>query len=194
MYTLIGDIVGSSRLDDWPAAQAAIDAALGRVSAHVDVVQRLEPTMGDEVQGGFATIGDAALATLLIRLELLPRIDIRFGLGFGETSVVDADRRPILQNGPGWKAARTAIDALDDARRTGYVGPDSEEVNAFLVVRDALVDRLSAQHRRMLLHSLHGLSQREIAQVEQRTESAVSQAFRRGIRAVRDAQLILRKA
>lgn len=217
MYTVIGDIVGSRRLMDRAAAQRTIVAALARVSTAIPLAQRLEPTFGDEVQGGFHTIADAALATLLIRLELnrlahpsptdragdarSPELVVmRFGIGHGDVRVFEIDSQPIRQDGPGWHTARDAIDSLGKKAGTRYVGSDGitwpgpDAVNAFLVARDGLVDTLNHRQRRMLLCSLHGESQKAIAEVEGISESAVSQAFARGVSAVRDAQSLFGKA
>lgn len=201
MFTLIGDIVGSRKIPDRSLAQQAISDALSRVNEVLDTTQPLEPTVGDEVQGGFATIVDATLATLLIRLELAPAIDLRFGLGCGDVTVLDENRRPLLQDGPGWWTAREAINGLKNKRGTRYVGPSPEhahadhtpahaaQVNAFLLARDGLVATFNDRQRRMLLMSLKGRSQREIAETEQISESAVSQAFARGVRAAHEAQI-----
>ena len=192
MYTLIGDVVGSRRLSDRAEAQTRIGEALDRVAGWLPLAQRLEATVGDEFQGGFEALADATLAALAVRLELLPDIDVRCGLGTGEVTVHDPDRRPLLQDGPGWWAAREALDELGRARRaalrTWYVGPAAGSANAFLTVRDALVDRLNDRSRRMLLHALQGRTQAEIADAEGISRSAVSQAFARGVGAVRDAQ------
>ena len=56
--------------------------------------------------------------------------------------------------------------------------------------RDALVDRLNARSRSMLVHALGGASQKQIAAAEGVSESAVSQAFARGVGAVREAQAV----
>jgi len=191
VYTLIGDIVGSRRLDDRAGAQARIGAVLREVSPVVRPAQDLEATVGDEFQGAFRTVGDAALAALLVRLALLPDVDVRCGLGFGEVTVHDRDRRPLLQDGPGWWSARDALDALSRPRRaaerTWYVGPDAGRVNAFLLTRDALVDRLGDRGHRLLAAALRGDSQADIAAAEGISRSAVSQQFARGVGAVRDA-------
>ncbi|WP_285104667.1 hypothetical protein [Promicromonospora sp. MEB111] len=217
MYTVIGDIVGSRNLTDRARAQQAIVATLGRVSMAIPLAQRLEPTFGDEVQGGFKTIGDASLATLLIRLELnqlanpspagrpsagpLPDLIVmRFGIGQGDVGVFDLESQPIRQDGPGWHAARDAIDSLGKRAGARYVGPvgagwpEPEVVNAFLVARDGLVDTLNHRQQRMLLSALHGESQKSIAEQEGISESAVSQAFARGVSAARDAQFLFGKA
>lgn len=201
MFTLIGDLIGSREVPDRAAVQRMVGKVLGRVNDAIDTAQLLEPTVGDEVQGGFSTIGDATLATLLIRLELAPDVDMRFGLGYGDVTVHDGDRRPLLQDGPGWWTAREAIDKLKGKRGTFYAGPQGDDrapdpafVNAFLLARDALVVTLNDRQHRMLLLALRGQSQKAIAKAEGITESAVSQAFARGVRAAHDAQITFGKA
>lgn len=191
LYTLIGDVVGSRRLDDRAAAQERIGVALREVAPLVSPAQDLEATVGDEFQGAFTTVADAALAALLVRLALLPTVDVRCGLGHGEVTVHDEARRPLLQDGPGWWSAREALDVLSRPRRaterTWYVGPGAGRVNAFLLTRDALVDRLPDRGHRLLAAALRGDSQADIATVEGISRSAVSQQFARGVGAVRDA-------
>ncbi|WP_423464666.1 hypothetical protein ACO229_09290 [Promicromonospora sp. MS192] len=217
MFTVIGDIVGSRNLSDRAQAQRSVVTTLSRVGASIPVAQRLEPTFGDEIQGGFQTIAHATLATLLIRLELAwlahppPRsaqqdtktpdlIVMRFGIGQGDVRVFEIDTQPIRQDGPGWHTARDAIDALGKKAGTRYVGPENAgapsqaAVNAFLIARDGLVDTLNHRQQRMLLRALHGDSQKAIAELEGISESAVSQAFARGVSAVRDAQCFFGKA
>jgi hypothetical protein len=199
MYAVIGDVVGSRGLADRGAAQRRIAAVLAEVSGLVPGVQPLEPTVGDEFQGAYADLGQATRAALLVRLGLLPEVDVRCGIGAGETTVYDASRRPLLQDGPAWWAAREALDHLAAPRRSGVrtwvVGPGAPDdlalANAHLLCRDALVDRLSERGWRMLRLSLLGETQQAIADAEGISKSAVSQQFARGIGAVRDAQDLL---
>ena len=192
-YTLIGDLVDSRRLPDRGAAQERVGATLSAMRGRLAVAQPLEPTVGDEFQGAFDRLADAVTAALLIRLELLPEVDVRCGLGFGDVTIHDPDRRPVLQDGPGWWTARDALAELGRPRRSGartwYIGPDAARVNSFLLTRDALVDRLGDRGRRMLALAVGGASQREIAEAEGVSKSAVSQQFARGVGALRDAQL-----
>jgi hypothetical protein len=194
MYAVIGDVVKSRQLADRERTQADLVVALAETAVAVPGVQPLEPTVGDEFQGAYATLGDATHVALLIRLRILPQADVRLGIGFGETTVYDRTRRPLLQDGPAWWAAREALEHLARPRRstqrTWYVGPESARANAFLLCRDALVDRLSDRGWRMLRMSLQGSSQREIAEAEGISTSAVSQQFARGITAVREAQAL----
>ena len=200
-YALIGDLVGSRRTGSRAGAQDALHDALAQASAVVAPVDRLEPTVGDEFQGVYTSSGQATLAALLVRLHLPEPLDARCGIGVGEREVFDPDRTPMLQDGPVWWSARAAIEALDEpgarTRRTWLDGggiATADEVamtNAFLLARDALVDRLNDRSRRMLRRALAGDSQRVIAAAEEISESAVSQAFAKGVSAIRDAQQML---
>lgn len=200
LHTVIGDLVGSRQVADRTAVQQALGRALEEVNEALYPLQALEPTFGDELQGGFAGLADAARAALLVRLSLLPLVDTRYGIGHGEVTVHDDTRRPVLQDGPGWWAARDAIDALATGharRRTGYVGAAGDPpvqvaaANAFLTCRDQLVERLNDRGRRILRLALLGHSQKEIAEAEAITPSAVSQQFSRGVGAVVDAHDLL---
>lgn len=201
VYAIIGDLVGSRRSGSRSAVQGALLAALEATSAVVPPVDRLEATVGDEFQGVYADLAQATLATLFVRLHLPASVDARCGIGVGEREVYGADRTPMLQDGPAWWSARAALEALDQpnarSRRTWFDGGDivsaaeATVMNAYLVTRDALVDRLNDRSRRMLRSALAGASQREIAVEEEISESAVSQAFAKGVSAVRDAQQML---
>ena len=195
--TVIGDLVGSRRAPDRGELQRSLGEALSELNATVATVQAFEPTVGDEFQGACPTLADATLATLLVRLALRGRGDARCGIGVGEVTVHDDTRTPLLQDGPGWWAARDAIEAVEQARgdrRTWYVGPDAATTNAFLLCRDQVVARLNDRGARMLRLALLGHSQREIAEREGVYPSAVSQQFSRGIATVLAAQRLLADA
>jgi hypothetical protein len=195
MFALIGDMVGSRGLTDRGGAHRRLQGVLREVDALVPGVQPLEATVGDEFQGAYETAHHAGRVALLVRLAMLPMVDVRAGIGHGEAETFDADRRPLLQDGPAWWAAREALDWMAAPRRsalrTWVVGVGSEDVNARLMCRDALVDRLNERGWRMLSLALRGHTQQEIAALEGVSKSAVSQAFSRGIAAVRDAEDLL---
>lgn len=194
VYTVIGDLVGSRTVADRSAVQQGLNAALAGVNRTVAVAQPFEPTVGDEYQGACSTVHEAALAALLTRLTLLPLVDARCGIGYGSVTVHDAHRTPLLQDGPGWWSAREAIQALDDRRdasRTWYVGPEHGLVNAFLLCRDQIIERLNDRGIRMLRLALLGHSQKEIAEREGIWPSAVSQQFSRNIGSVVESMRLL---
>jgi hypothetical protein len=198
LCTVIGDLVGSRDVPDRAAAQRSLGHALDEVNRLLSPAQPFEPTVGDEFQGACDTLPDAVLAALLVRLALLPVVDSRCGLGAGPVTVHDASRRPLLQDGPGWWAAREAIDVLGGQRagRTWYAVPeeplvqipDPGPVNAFLACRDQIVGRLNERGTQMLRLALTGRTQKQIAEELDVWPSAVSQQFARGIGTVVDAQ------
>jgi hypothetical protein len=190
--TLIGDVVASRGTRDRAALHAALTQALTRVNADLRPATPLRITVGDEYQGCFATLGDALRATLRLRVELgAAAVDVRHGLGWGEVTVLS--RRPRVEDGPGWWAAREAVDAVARAQaraasrtlRTTYHGPEPAAVNAALVGRDELLAGLDARSLSVLDGMLRGMSQQQIAQRLGITPSAVSQRVRRdGLAAV----------
>jgi hypothetical protein len=202
VFALVGDLVESRRVASRTTVQEALTAAFAATSRLVPPVDRLEATVGDEFQGVYPTFSAAALAALVVRLRLAGTVDTRCGIGAGEREVFAAERTPMLQDGPAWWSARAALDSLStpahrlrrtcyDAQHAAGSGPPAQLANAYLTTRDALVDRLNLRSRTMLLLALEGHSQREIALVEAVSESAVSQAFAKGVGAVRDAQHML---
>lgn len=192
--TLIGDVVASRRSPDRAAVHRSVTAALREASD--DAIDRPALTVGDEFQGTYRSVGAAIDATLAIRLAT--GVDIRFGIGWGPVTVLD-DR---IQDGPGWWAAREAIEwiaeaqqqpatsALRTAFRSGVpvgpdAGPDPNAVNAALICRDQLLGSLDERSRRLLRGLLAGVTKKELATMEGISASAVSQ------RAVRDGLDVL---
>lgn len=188
---LVADLVASRRASDRRALHDAFRAAMDAVNAHPSggIVEPLRITVGDELQGRFATVGAALAATLRLRLDLSPIGDIRFGVGWGETIVLDAEG---TQDGPAWWAARAAIEWVAQAQevspteqvRTAYRighadGPGEPEVNAALLCRDHLVGSLDSRSRRVLGGLMSGRTQAEIADAEDISPSAISQRIRR---------------
>lgn len=192
--TLIGDLVASRKHPDRARLQKATRDTLTRINKLLRPVQALEPTLGDEFQGAFASVPDAIEASLVLRLELLSArdgSDSRYGIGWGEIQVFDRSRALISQDGPGWWAARSAIErAKEQARwsraetgRTCFVsrladgGSWSASMDAFLLMRDATVERMTDRQHRLLLGIVNGRTQEQIAKREGITQSAVSQSL-----------------
>ena len=179
--------------------------ALRHVNSSVEALQPLQVTIGDEFQGAYATLGEALLAALLVRLELLPGVDTRYGVGWGGLTVFDADREPVSQDGPAWWAAREAITYVKHRSprsghsrrlRTWFVdrggdrwppeaagrSPDgpmapgcAPEVNAFLLCRDELLASYTPRSLRLLHGWLLGRTQSAMADDEGISQPAVSQ-------------------
>ncbi|MBB2976102.1 hypothetical protein FHX49_001672 [Microbacterium endophyticum] len=191
--TVIADIVGSRSLPDRASAQQTLDAIIAEVDEFgPGAIQRLTPTVGDEQQGIYETVEMALSAILLLRLALPADVQCRFGLGIGEIRSVPAAGGSI-PDGPAWWAARRAIDearALQQravpAARTRVVADSDESssvqdavklANAYALVRDQLIDGMSARARRLTYGRCRGRTQRELAASENITQSAVSQTL-----------------
>ena len=198
--TLIGDVVGSRRVADRSAAHRELNRALADVAAHA-----IDPpafTVGDEFQGSYPTVGSAIDAALSLRLAVAPGIDIRFGIGWGAVMVLDV--RAGIQDGPGWWAAREAIEWTASAQRrpglalvrTSFRGNDRDDVdaiNAALMCRDHLIGSLDDRSLRILKGLLSNYTKKDIAAAERISASAVSQrAGRDGLDLIVQASEYLR--
>ena len=212
---VIGDIVRSKRSVERSQLQRDLVRALDAVNRQIPAIQPFDVTIGDEFQGVLRTVEDAVLASLLIRLQLLPRVDARFGIGWGAYEVFEPARRPLSQDGPAWWSAREAIEIVAQRQKSrgharglrtmfidssagpwthpGGERPQYERaMNAFLLCRDELVGIRATKTPEVFLGWLLGQSQTEIASTVGIGQSAVSQQLSRaGAFAVRDAHEIL---
>lgn len=212
--TLLGDVVASRGAVDRRALHHTLEEALRAVNATVPAHSALRVTVGDEFQGRYDTVGAALDAALRTRLELLPRIDVRVGIGRGSVEVFDDDRG--LEDGPGWWAARAAIVAVAGTStraatrslRTAYAlpltagdpheqtrTPEEWAINAALITRDALIGGLDERSLRILRALVRSqATQAEIAELEGISPSAVSQRVRTGgIGAILESHTLLRR-
>lgn len=192
---VIGDLVGSRAAQDRAAVHRRFEAALARINEEFAPRVPLRITVGDEFQGIFASLGAAVRATLRLRLALLPDIDVRQGIGWGR--VVVLEESPRVEDGPGWWAARAAIEQVEAHERRAAVrvvrtafavaevedgqrqeGPDAGAVNAALMLRDQVVAGLSERSMSVLDGLMRGKQQQEIADALGISASAVSQRVR----------------
>jgi hypothetical protein len=195
VIAVIADIVGSRELGDRGAAQRVLDETIAQAETDLPLAaQPLTPTVGDEQQGVYRELGDALSSLFLIQLGLPDGIAFRFGIGVGEVRAV-ASVHGELADGPGWYAARAAIETVHSREqravprtRTWIVGaPGQDEVmastiavsNAYLLARDELVGAMSARERRLTYGRLVGRSQQELAAQEGISQPSVSKSLRR---------------
>lgn len=188
--TVIGDLVGSRRSVDRATAHDRFQRGIESINATYAPPVPLRITVGDEFQGIFASLGDAITATLRLRMTLLPDVDVRQGIGWGRVLVLAED--PRVEDGPGWWAARAAIETAAAyehkaplrAVRTAYVAADDEPgpvqalVNAALMSRDQMVSGLSERSMSVLDGLMRGRRQQDIADDLGISPSAVSQRVR----------------
>ena len=192
VIALIVDIVKSRELHDRVGAQRSIREAFEQAHAAHPMDRRLWPTVGDEFQAIFRTLGDALLTTFLVRLTLPEGVDCRFGLGRGETTDVDEQAPGFIQDGSAWWNAREAIEETHRrehgsepylrswfASNDAGAAADTALVNGFLLLRDASISSMRPRAKRLTAGMLLGSSQSELARQEKITQSAVSQSLRR---------------
>lgn len=184
---LIGDVIASRTVADRPALHTSLTQALRTVNSRWGTDLRI--TVGDEYQGTVPTLGVATAMALALRLQLLPAYDVRHGIARGQTSVLDAGTQ--IEDGPGWWAARDAIEAAEQraehaitrSSRTAYRSVDPTEpigaVEAALLARDELVGRLDERSLSVLRGLMASRTQRELAEEEGVSASAISQRIRR---------------
>lgn len=201
LAVVIGDVVASRSAADRAELHDRLARALAEDNSTSSPTTPWRITVGDEFQGGFATVGEALHAVLLLRTALagsaagdgraeVAPVDLRFGIGWGPVATL-ADE-PRVEDGPGWWAARDAIDEVKRTarragmrhRRTAYhratevAGPDPHLVNAALLCRDQVVGSVSSRSLRLLAGLLRGQPQADLAGAEGISASAVSQRVR----------------
>ncbi|MEZ3159757.1 SatD family protein [Microbacterium sp. BWT-B31] len=189
---VIVDIIGSRGIADRVAAQRALDDTVAAITdAGPTPTTALHPIVGDELQGVYGTLDHALAAILLFRLALPAPLDCRFGLGIGAVGTIPSATGDISE-GPGWWAARDAIETVERMQRRsapglrtwvaasvdGDLDPGAvRRANAYLLARDELVTNMPERTRRLAYGRCLGLTQRALAEDEGVTQSAVSQAL-----------------
>lgn len=180
---LLADVV-DSRLGDRVATHGLVLEAIDRANEEVGALDPLRVTVGDELQGVYATLGHALRARHVLGNRLAEHVDLRFGLGGGEVRVVDAERG--IQDGSAWWLAREAIDWVEDlAADAGYrhvrtAVRDERDVavasaDALVRLVDTATARLRGGTRRSLAGLLAGMDNAEVARREGISASANSQ-------------------
>jgi hypothetical protein len=182
--TLIGDVVGSRTVADRAGVHRAVNIALRDIAAAA-----IDPpafTVGDEFQGAFTRVGLAIDAALSLRLSIAPDVDVRFGIGWGGVTMLDESAG--IQDGPGWWAAREAIEWTASAQRRPGLAlvrtsfraaretrPDADAINAALICRDHLLGSIDDRSTRIVKALLENRTKKDIAATEGISPSAVSQ-------------------
>ena len=182
--TLIGDVVGSRALADRARVHRLLNEALHGVAD--DAIDPPAFTVGDEFQGAFTSVGLAIDSALSLRLAVAPGIDVRFGIGWGAVTMLDETAG--IQDGPGWWAAREAIEWTASAQRqpgltlvrtsfrvSGDSRADVNAINAALICRDHLLGSLDDRSTRIVKALLNNQTKKDIAAAEDISASAVSQ-------------------
>ncbi len=115
------DVVDSRQHLDRESLQRSLTEVAAVVEAMYPALDPFTPTVGDELQGTYATVVSAMVAAVDLRLRLTGTAEIRTAIGWGDIVVHDPDRTPFGQDGPAWWEARAALDEMDAATvRSSY--------------------------------------------------------------------------
>lgn len=180
LVAVIGDLV-DSRGSARPATHKALKAAISQLPA--DALSPFAPTVGDEIQGVYASLPAAIRATHLLRLMLTHSCDIRFGIGSGE--IIDVGDG--IQDGSAWWRAREAIEAVEEhAANPGWSGIRTGLINESaprsllptLHLIDAHLTRLKPGARETLLGLLRKEANQDTADRLKISASANTQRVR----------------
>lgn len=187
---LIGDVVGSRLVEDRSALQRLLERSLAETSRQTG--GSLDMTIGDEFQGRLADLESALVASLRLHLALLPMSRLRIGIGLGALNLETDATSPIGQDGPVWWRARGALEILasegDVARTRVDTGTDWDPlINAYLRMRDTVVDGFDPVDATIATGLLDGSTQKALAADVKLNQSSVSRRVRRhGVAAVVD--------
>lgn len=196
VVALIGDLV-SSRGPRRERVHESLLAAISHVNDVVPHVDALRVTVGDEIQGVYASLGHALEATSLLNAEMFGTAEMRFGVGGGGIRIIDAERG--IQDGNAWWLAREAIQFAEElSRQSGYDGvrtairderpTATPAADALVRLVDVRITGLRDGARRSLTGLLRGLENAEVAQLEGISPSANSQRIQNNqLRVLADA-------
>lgn len=196
---IIGDVTASRQTGDREELQLNLQKAMDRANEAVSPIQQLTMTVGDEFQGMYSSLAAATQAALRIRLNLWPKVDVRIGIGWGELTL-EPSNPPFGQDGPCWWRAREAIEEVKAAEQSNSVprtirtrcrsGSNSDSlINAYLSTRDQVLAGFDEVDARIANLRLDGLSQKEIADEVDLTQSSISRRLQsHGILSVLNTQ------
>lgn len=165
---VIGDVVDSRRHPHRITLHDELTRAFGHTSSGNPPLQAWWITAGDEFQSAWPSLPSALLATLRLRLSLLPEVDLRFGLGRGGSEVFDEGHG--IQDGPAWWAARRAIieaKQMSHRPRTHSVRTriDGDPVaNALVALQDERIAHLDTTGLTIVRGLADGRTQQDIAE------------------------------
>lgn len=149
---VIGDVVASRQVPD----QRRLLEGLADAVADLPGSRSAAATVGDEFQAVFDDLPTAVVSLAALRLRLLDEppatapVELRLGLGVGDTTGQATAAGAPGQSGPGWWHARAALDHLAAPRRAWptvrwwVVADDDRDVaavRATLVALDTIAGR-----------------------------------------------------
>lgn len=196
---MVGDVIASRHSEDREDLQETLSRAMAIINESVPAIQPMMMTVGDEFQGLHAGLAESLRAALRLRLVLLPSVDVRIGIGWGELTL-EPTNPPFGQDGPCWWRARDAIEevkrgetskSIPKSRRVVcQTGTDLDQLlNGYLGARDHVVSGFDEIDLEIAALKLEGVTQAKIAETVGLSQSSVSRRLHgHGIYVVLDEQ------
>lgn len=181
---MVGDVIASRHIEDRDSLQQTLGRATEAINGSVPAIQPLMMTVGDEFQGLHAGLAESFQAALRLQIVLLPHVDIRIGIGWGELTL-EPEHPPFGQDGPCWWRARDAIGEVKRGEMSKSVpksrrvicrtGTDMDQLlNGYLGARDHILAGADGIDLRIALLKLDGATQTQISDAIGLSQSSVS--------------------
>lgn len=183
---LLGDIVGSRKLDNRRVVQQKLEDILARVNSgySASIKTKLIINAGDEFQGLLLPTSEAYKMAVTIMEHMHP-VQIRFGLGYGEITT-SLKETSIGMDGPAFYAARHALESRKSLNQAAIQLCGSDLPQSQLRAVNALLSSLSVirqfwpdNFQRALPLIRQNLTQTEVAKAIGVSQSAVSSMLKR---------------
>ncbi len=183
---VIGDLVDSRHVKDRNRLQRTLKRTLSAARHESSGLSPWTLTLGDEFQCVYADARTLFVDLLKIAEGLQP-VQARFAIGVGPLLTPINQEQALEMDGPGFYAARTAIEKLRAEgglfRLAGEpdTPPSLDLANHALTLAGHILQQArSAQRLRVLRHRLDGHNQRAIAEILNTTPANISQHVRNG--------------
>ena len=183
---LLGDVINSREFVDQGKLFHSIQEGLNWLNEQLKPNQPAQLMTGDEFQVAYNDVSSALLASTLISLRLVDTCRFRFGIGAGSI-IADHRYSPAAQSGTAWWRAREAIDEIKSIQKTAkrwpaslntrFVGDGGDEdhyINAFLICRDQILNRLDSKDARITLGLFLNESQSDLSRELQINQPTIS--------------------
>jgi hypothetical protein len=201
---LVGDVLQSTTYPDQKALFEGLLRQFDWVNEHVEAVQPLGFTVGDEFQAAYGDVASAFRAVIFLRLKFRAmksnngdelaigrHQQVRIGLSYGEISVFREASEPFGQSGEAWWNARAAIEHAEGSgsqRHRPYSSLTRFEshdprytamANAFWLAIDQVLFRMDRTDVEITLEMLLGRKQTEIAALLGLSQPVISRRSKR---------------
>lgn len=176
-FAVIGDIIGSRKVDDRAGLQRQLNTGLADVNRQYAnlIASEYLLTIGDEFQGLLRTSKDLDRILASLRVAVHP-VDLRFGIGVGGL-VTPLREQAIGMDGPCLQRARAAIERAKERSTQIEVecGEDHPGFEIYSLLYSGMRRSWTERQRQIIDLSMSGMEGVDIARLLEISPPAVSQ-------------------